>query len=174
MLSRTSRIILGAIAATAVAWSASGPARAQSVMAVCGQEWKDAKAKGSVEAGTTWPKYLSECRARHKDDAAAATPAAPAAPAATEAAAPPPAPAPATTTAAAPAPAAPTSPAATTTAAGKAPAKGGGREAMLARERQCGARWKEVKGTSSLPAGITKWPKYWSWCNTQLKNGQSI
>ncbi|MBV8567681.1 MAG: hypothetical protein JO273_19710 [Methylobacteriaceae bacterium] len=198
MATRT-RITLGAtLFAAALGWVVSGSVQAQSIMKTCGDEWGAAKKAGTVQTGTTWPKFLSECRARHANDAAApstsapaataATPPAPAAPAsppaapasppaATAATAPPAAPAPTAATPAAPAPtaaapAAPAAPTATATPTGK-PATGG-REAMLARERQCGARWKEIKGTASLPTGITTWPKYWSWCNTQLKNGQSI
>jgi hypothetical protein len=33
----------------------------------CGVEWKEAKAGGKVEKGTTWPKYWSACNKRLKD-----------------------------------------------------------------------------------------------------------
>jgi hypothetical protein len=32
----------------------------------CGAEWKEAKAAGKVEMGTTWPKYWSACNKRLK------------------------------------------------------------------------------------------------------------
>jgi hypothetical protein len=32
----------------------------------CGAEWKEAKAAGKVEKGTTWPKYWSACNKRLK------------------------------------------------------------------------------------------------------------
>ena len=33
----------------------------------CGAEWKDAKAAGKIEKGTTWPKYWSACNKRLKE-----------------------------------------------------------------------------------------------------------
>ena len=41
---------------------------------------------------------------------------------------------------------------------------------MAARERQrkCGAEWKEAKAGGKVAAGM-KWPKFWSQCNTRLK-----
>ena len=40
---------------------------------------------------------------------------------------------------------------------------------MAARERQrkCAAEWKEAK--AGAKTGGTKWPQYWSQCNTRLK-----
>ena len=32
----------------------------------CGAEWKEAKAAGKIEKGTTWPKYWSACNKRLK------------------------------------------------------------------------------------------------------------
>ena|SRR5215469_4540367 len=69
---------------------------------------------------------------------------------------------------AAPAPAAPTTaaPAAgagTPSAAGKT-----GRQAMVARERACGAEWKADKAAGRIPAG-QKWPQYWSECDKRKK-----
>jgi len=32
----------------------------------CGQQWRSAKANGSVPPGQTWPKYWSQCSARMK------------------------------------------------------------------------------------------------------------
>ena len=63
-------------------------------------------------------------------------------------------------TTAAPAPAAG---AATPTAAGKT-----GRQAMIARERACGADWKADKAAGRIPAG-QRWPQYWSECNKRKK-----
>jgi hypothetical protein len=70
------------------------------------------------------------------------------------------APAPVAPTTAAPAPAAG---AATSTAAGKT-----GRQAMVARERACGAEWKADKAAGRIPAG-QKWPQYWSECDKRKK-----
>jgi hypothetical protein len=50
----------------------------------------------------------------------------------------------------------------------KAAKASGGRQAMLARERACGAEWKAAKAGGTVPAGM-KWPKYWSECNTRKK-----
>ncbi len=70
------------------------------------------------------------------------------------------APAPATPTTAAPLPSAG---AATPSAAGKT-----GRQAMVARERACGAEWKADKAAGRIPAG-QKWPQYWSECDKRKK-----
>ncbi len=43
-----------------------------------------------------------------------------------------------------------------------------GRQAMIARERACGAEWKADKAAGKIPAGM-KWPKYWSACNKRKK-----
>ncbi len=56
----------------ALAWAA--PASAESVMKVCGDQWKAAKAAGTTN-GETWPQFLSQCRA---NGSAAAAPSAPA------------------------------------------------------------------------------------------------
>jgi hypothetical protein len=69
------------------------------------------------------------------------------------------APAPAVPTTAAPAPA----PAPAAGAAGKT-----GRQAMVARERACGAEWKADKAAGRIPAG-QKWPQYWSECDKRKK-----
>jgi hypothetical protein len=69
--------------------------------------------------------------------------------------------APAAPTTAAPAPAP-----ATTTAK---PATGSaGRQAMIARERACGAEWKADKAAGKIQAGM-KWPQYWSDCDKRKK-----
>jgi hypothetical protein len=43
-----------------------------------------------------------------------------------------------------------------------------GRQAMIARERACGAEWKEAKAAGKIPAG-QKWPQYWSACDKRKK-----
>ncbi len=80
------------------------------------------------------------------------------------------APAPSSSTTAAPAPTtaapAPAAGAGTTTAK---PATGSsGRQAMIARERACGAEWKADKAAGKIPAG-QKWPQYWSECDKRKK-----
>jgi len=73
------------------------------------------------------------------------------------------APAPAVPATAAPAPAA----GGGTTAA--KPATGAsGRQAMIARERACGAEWKADKAAGKIPAG-QKWPQFWSECDKRKK-----
>ena len=68
------------------------------------------------------------------------------------------APAPATPTTAAPAP-----------AAGAKPVTGSpGRQAMIARERACGAEWKADKAAGRIQAGM-KWPQYWHECDARKK-----
>jgi hypothetical protein len=44
----------------------------------------------------------------------------------------------------------------------------GGRAAMIARERACGAEWKAAKAAGNIPAG-QKWPQYWSECDKRKK-----
>jgi hypothetical protein len=43
-----------------------------------------------------------------------------------------------------------------------------GRQAMIARERACGAEWKADKAAGKIPAG-QKWPQYWSECDKRKK-----
>ncbi|MFY9694581.1 MAG: hypothetical protein WAK35_12655, partial [Xanthobacteraceae bacterium] len=71
--------------------------------------------------------------------------------------------------AARPAAAAPAPAAAPKTAAepGKKPVSAG-RQAMVARERACGADWKAAKAAGKIPAG-QKWPQYWSECDKRKK-----
>ena len=60
-------------------------ANAESVMKVCGDQWKAAKAAGTTN-GETWPQFLAQCRVQQKAGTATAAPTvapAPAAPAPT-------------------------------------------------------------------------------------------
>ncbi|MGA9429310.1 MAG: hypothetical protein WBF27_13085, partial [Xanthobacteraceae bacterium] len=50
---------------------------------------------------------------------------------------------------------------------GKKPVSAG-RQAMVARERACGADWKAAKAAGKIPAG-QKWPQYWSECDKRKK-----
>jgi len=52
--------------------------------------------------------------------------------------------------------------------AAAAPAAKSGRQALLARQRACGAEWKADKAAGKVPAGM-KWSKYWSECNKRKK-----
>jgi hypothetical protein len=65
----------GVAIALGVALCGSTAADAQSVMKLCGDQWKAAKAAGTTN-GETWPQFLAQCRAQHSGGGAA--PAAPA------------------------------------------------------------------------------------------------
>jgi hypothetical protein len=157
----------GAIAAGAMLLFAAD-ANAQSVQKQCGDQWKAAKAAGSVPEGQKWADYLKECRARMAGGAAAA-PAVTTSPIGQPAPANPlkPSAAPAATTAV------PTAAPETagTAAAGQKPKKpmSPGMAAFHAREVKCGEEWRT--NTDQIKAqtpGIT-WPKYLSACNKRLK-----
>ncbi|MEA2841925.1 MAG: hypothetical protein QOF41_3255 [Methylobacteriaceae bacterium] len=160
-----------ALSAAAVLF-ASG-ADAQSPAKQCGDEWKTAKAAGTVAAGQKRADFIKECRDRLAAQPGAAAPAAaPMAPAAQTAPANPLKPAPA-----APAAEAAKSPAAPAGAAPAAPAgsekvkkpMSPGMAAFHEREKKCGEEWRT--NTDQIKAqtpGIT-WPKYLSACNKRLK-----
>jgi hypothetical protein len=146
MVNRTIGIAFSAIVlAGAFGLAGTSAANAESVMKICGDQWKAAKAAGTT-GGKTWPEFLSQCRT---DQKGAAAPAA----AAPAAAAPAPAPVAPAPTAAAPQPA--------------APAATGGRAAHNARMRECGAEWKQAKANNQTNG--LKWPQYWHECNVRLK-----
>lgn len=44
----------------------------------------------------------------------------------------------------------------------------GGRAAMYARERACGAEWKTMKAEGKRPPGM-KWPQFWHECDVRMK-----
>ncbi len=159
----TRSIKLLAAGAFVAAMSAFAPAQAATMMQQCGQQYQAAKAAGTL-AGMSWKQFRTDCAAKLKAEPAAAAAPAAAAPAITAAPAVNPL-KPETTTAT---PAVPAAPAATVAAPAKAPATGG-RAAMLARERQCGAEWKAQKVTLVAQTPGLTWPKYWSQCNTRLK-----
>jgi hypothetical protein len=68
----------------------------------------------------------------------------------------------------APATAAPAPAAGATTTTAKPATGSPGRQAMIARERACGAEWKADKAAGKIPAGM-KWPQYWSDCDKRKK-----
>jgi hypothetical protein len=95
MLKNTIGIAFSAIIlAGAFGLAGTSAANAESVMKICGEQWKAAKAAGTT-GGKTWPEFLAQCRAEQKGAAApaaspepaAAAPAATAAPAEPEPAA---------------------------------------------------------------------------------------
>jgi len=126
--------LCAAVFAAGVAFAAQAK-----TMKECAAEWDQMKAAKQT-GGMKYRDFSKQCMAGTAAPAApttAPTTAAPAPPAAT--------PAPATTTA--------------------KPATGSaGRQAMIARERACGAEWKADKAAGKIQAGM-KWPQYWSDCD---------
>jgi hypothetical protein len=123
-------------------------------MAECSAKYKAAKADNSLN-GMKWNDFRkAQCGS---DSTAAPTTASAPAPAP---AAPAPAPAPKPTVASAPA---------TTPATTEAKPASGGRQAMYARERACGAEWKAAKANGTRPAGM-KWPQFWHECDVRMKS----
>jgi hypothetical protein len=129
------------LAGALVAGVALAPAQAKT-MKECAAEWDKMKAAKQT-TGMKYRDFSKQCMA----GSAAAAPAAPATAA----------PAPATTPAPAPA-----------TTAKPAPTGSAGRQAMIARERACGAEWKADKAAGKIQAGM-KWPQYWSDCDKRKK-----
>ena len=124
---------------------ASPASAADNAMKVCSTKYQAAKAAKTLPAGQTWNQFLKQCRAGLGTTAAAAP---------------------------APAPARPTLASATTRPSPASHLPGAQSPAMVAmhnRQRQCGQMWKADKAAGKIPAGQT-WPKYWSACNTRLKN----
>jgi len=139
---KTAALIASGIFVTALATAAvSVPAQALS-MKECSAKYKAAQAAGTLN-GMKWNDFRkAQCGAEATAAPAAASPP----PAATEA-----------KPAAAPAAAAPA-----------AKPVSAGRQAMIARERACGAEWKADKAAGKIPTG-QKWPQYWSECNKRKK-----
>ncbi|MBV8851254.1 MAG: hypothetical protein JOZ16_16910 [Methylobacteriaceae bacterium] len=147
------------LAASAALWASS--AQAQSPAKQCADEWKSAKAGGTVPAGQKRADFIKDCRDKLAAQPGAAAPATPAAAAPANPLRP-----------------APTAPAASTAApapgAADAAAKpkklmSPGMIAFHEREKKCGEEWRA--NTDQIKAqtpGIT-WPKYLSACNKRLK-----
>jgi hypothetical protein len=128
------------IAAALAGAAALAPVTAHAkTMKECAAEWDKMKAANQT-GGMKYRDFTKQCMSGGTPAAAVPAPAAPAT--------------------AAPAPAAG---AATPSAAGKT-----GRQAMIARERACGAEWKADKAAGRVPAG-QKWPQYWSECDKRKK-----
>jgi hypothetical protein len=132
--------LLIASAALLAALSASLPASAKT-MKECAAQWQDMKAANQT-AGMKYRDFTKQCMSGEAAPAAGTAPAAKPAPAAEK-------------------PAAGAAPAAQ-------PEGKHGREAMIARERACGAEWKADKAAGKIEAGM-KWPQYWSACNKRKK-----
>lgn len=158
---------LGAPLLLSVAFLAAPASAQDATMKQCGEKWQAAKAAGTA-SGTTWPKFLSECRA--KTAAAdtkpmAAAPAAETRPATT-------APAPKSTDAKsaeakAPAP----QPTGAIVFPTSVPAKFATLSAGRGRQKACSEQFQANK--SSNANGGLKWIEkgggYWSLCNAKLK-----
>ena len=138
---KTPALIASGIFVTALATAAvSVPAQALS-MKECSAKYKAAQAAGTLN-GMKWNDFRkAQCGAEATAAPAAASPP----PAATEA-----------------------KPAAPAAAAPAAKPVSAGRQAMIARERACGAEWKADKAAGKIPTG-QKWPQYWSQCNKRKK-----
>ena len=131
----------GLIAALVLCVSAS--AQAESVMKICGTQWRAAKAAGTT-GGKSWTDFLAQCRS--EQGGAAPEPAAPTA-----------------APAAAPAPA----PTASEPAVVKASATTAGATAEHSRIHECSAQWKAAKAANTTNG--LKWPQFWHQCDVQLK-----
>jgi hypothetical protein len=140
----TSGIFLAALASAAV----SVPAEAKS-MKECAAQWKEMKAANQTN-GMKYRDFSKQCMSGGETPAAETPPPKAETPPKTEAK-PMPAPKPAPTAAGEPA----------------KPATGG-RAAMIARERACGAEWKAKKADGTRPPGM-KWPQFWHECDQRKK-----
>ena len=122
-------------------------------MEQCSAAWKQMKANNSVPAGLTWPAFVKQkCVTNAKTDSASYTPPEPQQPTATTA----------------------VKPVQNwrSIAVAKADKNGKpfsqGQIEAHQRIKECAAEWHAAKAGNSLPAG-TKWPQFWSTCNTRLK-----
>jgi hypothetical protein len=131
------------LAGALVSGGAPAPAQAKT-MKECAAEWDKMKAANQT-GGMKYRDFTKQCMS---GTAAAPAPAAPAT--------------------AAPATAAPAPAAGAATPAAKPATGSPGRQAMIARERACGAEWKADKAAGKIPAG-QKWPQYWSECDKRKK-----
>jgi len=138
-------IIAAALASAAALAPAVAPVAVQAkTMKECAAEWDKMKAANQT-GGMKYRDFTKQCMS---GTAAAPAPAAPAT--------------------AAPATAAPAPAAGAATPAAKPATGSPGRQAMIARERACGAEWKADKAAGKIPAG-QKWPQYWSECDKRKK-----
>lgn len=155
--------------AVCCALAATGEARAQAnVLKECGTQYQATKAANELK-GQSWQDFLKACRLRLAEPAKTEAPAPAAAPAAEPAKAEPPkTEPPKAEPVKTEAPAAnPLKPAPTAAAPAK-PATGG-QAAMRARQKACGAEWKAQKAELMKKDPKIKWPKFWSECNTRMK-----
>jgi len=137
-------IIVAALASAAALAPVVAPVAVQAkTMKECAAEWDKMKAANQT-GGRKYRDFTKQCMSGGAAPVGAA-------------------PAPSTPTTAAPAPAA-----GAATPAAKPATGSPGRQAMIARERACGAEWKADKAAGKIPAG-QKWPQYWSECDKRKK-----
>jgi hypothetical protein len=137
-------IIVAALASAAALAPVVAPVAVQAkTMKECAAEWDKMKAANQT-VGMKYRDFTKQCMSGGAAPVGAA-------------------PAPSTPTTAAPAPAA-----GAATPAAKPATGSPGRQAMIARERACGAEWKADKAAGKIPAG-QKWPQYWSECDKRKK-----
>ena len=140
---------MAAPAATPAKTAAAPAAVGGTFMQQCAAAWRGMKSNNTVPAGMKYKDFVAgKCQV-----AGMAAPAAPADEASI------PAEPPATATAEAPA--------ATVDKNGKP--LSASQVKFRARIHQCSLNWRADKASNKLPAG-SKWPQYWSACNTQLKS----
>ena len=139
-------ILVAALASLAALAPVAASAK---TMKECAADWQKMKAANQT-GGMKYRDFTKQCMSGGAPAAAAPT-TAPAAPAT-----------------AAPATAAPAPAAGAATTAPKPATGSPGRQAMIARERACGAEWKADKAAGKIPAG-QKWPQYWSECDKRKK-----
>jgi hypothetical protein len=135
------------VVAALVGAATLAPAAQAKTMKECAAEWDKMKAAKQT-GGMKYRDFTKQCMS----GASTTTPAPLGA-----------APAPSVPATAAPAPAAGAGAPAAKPATGSS-----GRQAMIARERACGAEWKADKAAGKIPAG-QKWPQYWSECDKRKK-----
>jgi hypothetical protein len=137
-------IIVAALASAAALAPVVAPVAVQAkTMKECAAEWDKMKAANQT-GGMKYRDFTKQCMSGGAAPVGAA-------------------PAPSTPATAAPAPSAGAAKPAAKPATGSS-----GRQAMIARERACGAEWKADKAAGKIPAG-QKWPQYWSECDKRKK-----
>jgi hypothetical protein len=134
-------------ASTKVAKAA--PAGLRTTQQICSSQYQAAKTAGTL-GGQKWPDFLSTCSASIKNDKEDAGTAPPE---------------PATTTASTTG-AMSTKTRSASSSSGKALTPG--ETAFRERIHECSTEWQGEKSAGTLPAG-SKWPQFWSACNTRLK-----
>lgn len=150
-LSKRKAAAATAAATTAAAAPAAMASAGKTTSQICSSQYQAAKAAGTLN-GQKWGSFLSSCAASIKNysDSQAQAPSEP--PAVTRAQA--------RTIAA--------TPAAIPTVDANGKPLSAGEVAFRQRIHTCSQEWQSEKASGTLPAG-SKWPQFWSACNSQLK-----